>query len=145
MVANKLTINTVKSNAHVISHVSNKPKNKRDNELQRSFNRDTNKSQYLGLIIDNKPALENHNKYDEQKIACAIDIIEKFKHYFQKKTLLHDYVRVYSHLTHVFPAWGFIYKCNLQRPTILLNRAVRLLSSAKILIVLNLYIRNWTF
>ena len=59
----------------------------------------------------------------------------KLKHYspLPKKKLLQLYydVLLRSHLTYALPAWGFTYKCNRQRLTILLNRAVRIISSAK--------------
>ena len=40
---------------------------------------------YLDLIINNILSFENHIKYVEQKMACAIGIMGKLKHYFPKK------------------------------------------------------------
>ena len=100
MVANKLTINTAKSNALVISYASNtSPENVTISCGGLSFATQTN-VKYLGLIIDYKLSLESHIKYVERKIACAL-------------------------------AWGFTYKCSLQRLTTLLNRIMRIISSAK--------------
>ena len=82
MVASKLSINSTKSNALVIiSHFSNKPpENVTRNCGGLSIATQAN-VKYLGLIIDNKLSFENHIKYVEQKLACAIGIMGKLKHY----------------------------------------------------------------
>ena len=132
MLANKLTINTNKSNALVISHVTNKPPALMEIICGDNTISTQTSVKYLGLTIDNKLSFKQHIKCIERKIACSVGVMGKLKYYFPKETLLQlYYALVYSQLTYALPVWGSTYKSNTQRITTFLNRAVTIISGAK--------------
>ena len=111
MLANKLTINTTKSNDLVISYVTSKrSSNVAINCGGLSIATQTN----MDLIIDNKLSFEKYIKFVGRKLACAVGIMGKRKHCFPKETLLQLYhALVYLHSSYALPGWGSTYESNL--------------------------------
>ena len=79
MLANKLTINTNKSNALVISHVTNKPPALMEIICGDNTISTQTSVKYLGLTIDNKLSFKQHIKCIERKIACSVGVMGKFE------------------------------------------------------------------
>ena len=80
MLANKLTINTSKTKAMVISPKMKKSMFDYSIKCGESLISVQQNIKYLGLNIDDKLNFKEHIKIVERKVACAVGILAKSKH-----------------------------------------------------------------
>ena len=127
MSANKLTINTTKSSALVITPGAKTATQKSKilcDDLPIAVNSDV---KYLGLWINENLKFDIHLKFVERKIACAVDILNKLECYFLKEILLQLYhALIYPYLLYAIPIWGSTYKSYLHKTSLLQNKAVKI-------------------
>jgi len=108
MIVNKLTINTVKSNAIIVLHVTTK---KSIPKLSIHCNgiliTIQDHVKYLGVIFDNKLNFQEHIHQTEKKNSCGVGILSKLKYFFTKRTLLQlYYTLIYSYLQLLYQSGG---------------------------------------
>ena len=116
MNANKLTINTTKSQALVIplkSKLINVNINIAFNQAQLQV---LPNLKYLGIYLDKNLNFSKHLNYIESKIARATGILYKCKPYFSSKILrILYYSLFYPHIKYGIVTWGSTYKSYLKR------------------------------
>jgi len=104
MTANKLTINTDKSNALIISSESKNISQIINIFCEGRYIKVQKNVKYLGIWLDEKINFEKLLKHLERKIACGVGILTKLKYYFPKEVLLQLYhALIYLHLLYAIP------------------------------------------
>ena len=128
LVANKLTLNTNKSNFMII-----KPRQKKvPKKIQLSINGDhLNESdcvKYLGVLIDNKLTWKQHIQHVNTKVAKSIGILAKMRHFAPNNILLNIYNAFISpHINYGIINWGGAYQNSLDPLSKNQKKAARLL------------------
>lgn len=90
---------------------------------------ETNKSKFLGVIIDNKLSWKDHITYLAGKIARGIGVIIKARQYLDKNALISLYYSfVYPYYTYCNHIWGNTRASNLNRLFILQKKIIRIIS-----------------
>ena len=132
MNANKLTINTTKSQALVIpfkSKLINVNINIAFNQAQLQV---LPNLKYLGICLDKNLNFSKHLNYIESKIARATGILYKCKPYFSSKILrILYYSLFYPHIKYGIVTWGFTYKSYLKRLKVIQNKAIYAITKTK--------------
>ena len=128
LVANKLTLNTNKSNFMII-----KPRQKKvPKKIQLSINGDhLNESdcvKYLGVLIDDKLTWKQHIQHVNTKVAKSIGILAKMRHFAPNNILLNIYNAFISpHINYGIINWGGAYQNSLDPLSKNQKKAARLL------------------
>ena len=87
---------------------------------------------YLGLNIDDKLNFKEHIKIIERKVAYAVGILAKSKHYLPRDILLQLYhALIYYHLIYAIPVWGSTFHTYFDKLIAYLNKAVKTIAKAK--------------
>ena len=126
LIANKLTLNTTKSNFMII-----KPRQKKlSKNIEISINnenlRDSACVKYLGVLIDKNLTWTNHIKHVTTKVAKGIGISSKIRHYAPKNILINIYnAFIYPHIIYGITNWGGTYPTILDELTKCLKKAAR--------------------
>ena len=132
MNANKLIINTTKSQALVIpfkSKLINVNINIAFNQAQLQV---LPNLKYLGIYLDKNLNFSKHLNYIESKIARAIGILYKCKPYFSSKILrILYYSLFYPHIKYGIVIWGSTYKSYLKRLEVIQNKAIYAITKTK--------------
>ena len=132
MLANKLTINTSKTKAMVISPKIKKSTFDYSIKCGESLISVQQNIKYLGLIIDDKLNFKEHIKIVERKVACAVGILAKSKHYLPQDILMQLYhALIDCHLTYAIPVWGSTFHSYFDKLIAYQNKAVKIIAKAK--------------
>lgn len=92
----------------------------------------TDKTKFLGVIIDQYLTFYNHIQHIKGKISRALGILYKGRKYFNQNTLLTLYnAFVYPHFMYCICIWGNAYQSYIEPLFKLQKRAVRLIVGAK--------------
>ena len=92
----------------------------------------TNKTKFLGVIIDELLSFQQHIMYVKGKVARGLGILYKTKKYLHQKTLTQLYnAFIYPHLTYCIPVWGNACKTYLDPLVKIQKRVIRLIKGAK--------------
>ena len=125
--ANKLTINTSKTKAMIISPKMKKSMFDYPIECGKSLISVQKNIKYLGLNIDDKLNFKEHIKIVERKVACAVGILANSKHYLPRDILLQLYhALIDCHLIYAIPAWGSTFHTYCDKLIAYQNKAVKL-------------------
>ena len=99
------------------------------------------KTKFLGVYIDQNLLFRDHILYVKGKISTSLGIFYKCQKYFDSETLLMLYNSfIYPHFTYCVSVWGNTYKTYLSPIISLQDRAVRLISRAKKVLICQLSI-----
>ena len=99
------------------------------------------KTKFLGVYIDQNLLFRDHILYVKGKISRSLGILYKCQKYFDSETLLMLYNSfIYPHFTYCVSVWGNTYKTYLSPIISLQDRAVRLISRAKKVLICQLSI-----
>ena len=125
--ANRLCVNSEKSNFMLISNRSN-------HNIPVTVKLGTDELtecatfKYLGIVLDDQVKFGAHTKYIADKISKNCGIFRKIKKYLPKKTRLQYYYNhVYPYLTYNILVWGGTYNTHLEPVILQQKRAVRIL------------------
>ena len=89
----------------------------------------TDKTKFLGIIIDNKLNWSKHIAYISGKIARGIGVIIKARKCLPKQSLITLYYSfIYPYLTYCNQVWGNACASHLNKLIILQKRAVRIIA-----------------
>jgi len=102
LIANKLTLNTAKSKAIIISPKLNSPTIEMDINCPLGIIKSVKSAKYLGVTLDEKLNFMSHIKTLEPKIARSVGILSKLKYYLPESALLKLYYS--SNLNYGLPA-----------------------------------------
>ena len=92
----------------------------------------TDKTKFLGVIIDQYLTFYNHIQHIKGKISRALGILYKGRKYFSQNTLLTLYnAFVYPHFMYCICIWGNAYQTYIEPLFKLQKRAMRLIVGAK--------------
>ena len=87
---------------------------------------------YLGLNIDDKLNFKERIKIVKRKVACAVGILAKSKHYLPRDILLQFYhALIDCHLIYAIPAWGSTFHTYFDKLIAYQNKAVKTIAKAK--------------
>ena len=132
MDANRLTLNSTKSNVMLITSKLRDKKNFRNIETENSKNCITFTIKYLEVHIDEKLNFKYHVTSIVAKISWGVGILHKFKNFLPTSTLLCIYYSiVHSHLSYSIIVWGSTYKSYLGKLTSLQNKTIRVVGRAE--------------
>ena len=132
MDANKLTLNSSKSNVILI--------NSKLKDKEKFCNIKTEKSEicitstvkYIGVHIDEELKFKNHVTSIVAKISRGIGILYKIKNFLPTSTLLIvHYSLVHTHLSYGIIKWESTYKSHLEKLSSLQNKAIRAVGGAE--------------
>lgn len=128
LIANKLSLNTKKSNYLIFS-----PKNKRlKKEVTIYINNErlaeAQSVKYLGVLIDNNLNWKTHIQHTNVKISKSIGILSRLRHFVGKDVLISIYnAFIQPHINYGIINWGGTYKSILDPLKKSMKRAVRLI------------------
>ena len=137
LIANKLSLNTKKSNFVIF-----RPYQKRMNfEVTiKLFDQDKNSSislekkdnvKYLGVLIDSNLTWKQHILFISSKISKSLGMISRLRHFVPTDTLLSIYRSlIQPYITYGIAVWGQAAQTNLDKLLILQKRALRLIHFA---------------
>ncbi len=132
LIANKLTLNTNKSNFMIM-----KPRQKKlSKNVKICINNDSLREsdcvKYLGVLIDNNLTWSNHVKHVTIKVSKGIGILSKIRHYAPKNVLMNIYNAFVSpHINYAITNWGGTYPTILDELTKCLKKAARITNFKK--------------
>ena len=131
MDANKLTLNSSKSNVMLINSKL-KDEGKFDNiKTKKSEICITSTVKYLGIYINEELNLKYHITSILAKISRGVGILYKIKNFLPTSTLLCVYYSlVHTHLSYGIIIWGSTHKSHLEKLTSLQNKAIRAVGGA---------------
>ena len=134
LLANKLTLNTKKSN-YVLFHPRQRATANRlhikvfdceHNVFEHLEQKDCVK--YLGVLIDSNLSWQYHINYISLKISKTIGIISRLRYVLPTSILLHIYRSlIHPYVSYGLSVWGQTSKSNLEKILILQKRALRLI------------------
>ena len=132
MDANKLTLNSSKSNVLLINSKL-RDKGKFDNmKIKKSEICITSTVKYLGIYIDEELNFKNHIASIVAKISRGVSISYKIKNFLQTSTLLCVYYSlVHTHLSYGITIWVSTCKSHFEKLSSLQNKAIRAVGGAK--------------
>ena len=110
--ANKLSLNTDKSNLVLFRGPRKKIQYKINVQINGKQIKEKEFTKYLGILIDNKVSWPAHKKYADIKISKGIGVLTKLRYYVSKETLRMLYFSfVQPHLDYGLLVWGGSNKC----------------------------------
>ena len=133
LLANKLTLNTKKSNYVLFHprqrataiHLHIKVFDCEHNVFEHLEQKDCVK--YLGVLIDSNLSWQDHINYISLKINKTIGIISRLRYVLPTSILLHIYRSlIHPYISYGLSVWGQTSKLNLEKILILQKRALRL-------------------
>ena len=129
LLANKLSLNVVKSNFLIIRpHKNNRILNLKIND--ENLKQETS-SKYLGVLIDDKLNWKHHINQLNTKLSKSIGILYRLRHLIPKSTLVTLYNSfIQSHVLYGLLNWGCANKTTLEPLKITLRKAVRVIDFA---------------
>ena len=135
LIANKLTLNVLKSKFMLLSNKRNVNKDNFKLALKnkKSFER-CSSYKYLGVYFDDKLDWKTHVKYVCEKIGKTCGFLSKLRYCANislLKTVYHAMVQ--SHLQYCNVAWGDASQANIQPLIAMQNRVIRILNFAPFL------------
>ena len=114
--ANKLTVNTSKSNVLTINPRISKAPPILNVTLNNTVLNQSNSVKYLGAIIDSKLNFDTHIKKLAHRISKAVGIIFKLKQYMPRKALQALYYSlIHAYLLYGLPVWGSTHPSYLKK------------------------------
>ena len=130
MIANKLTLNTSKSNVIVINSKS------KDNNITTDFIASklslVQNAKYSRVSFDTCLSFKNHITPLEKKLSRAVGILAEVKPFLNRKALLSLYYGIFhSNLHYGLNTWGSTYKSYLQELCVLQNKTLKILGGGK--------------
>ena len=135
--ANKLSLNTSKSNFFIFHPYQHKPECTIQLEI---YNNDLKESvpleqktfvKYLGILIDNNLSWKYHIDYISSKVSKGIGMIARLRHLVPFATLLNIYRSLIEpYISYGLIAWGQAANIHLNKILILQKRALRLMCFA---------------
>ena len=86
---------------------------------------------YLGVILDKRLNFQLHILCLEKRVSRSVGIFSKLRLLFLSSTLLLLYhALVHPHLLYGLPIWGSTFKTYLNKPQILQNKAIRIITNS---------------
>ena len=114
--ANKLTINSSKSNVLTIHPKISKAPPSLNVTLNNTVLNQSNSVKYLGVIVDSKLNFDTHIKKLAHRISKAVGIMFKLKQYMPRKALQALYYSlIHTHLLYDLPVWGSTHQSYLKK------------------------------
>ena len=125
---NRLALNVSKTN-YVIFAAINKPIKPTTIIINRQAIEQKEYVKYLGVLIDSRLSFKYHISATTKKMARAVGIISKLRHYVNKKILLMIYYSlIYPFLIYALPVWGNACNTHLDSVHIIQKKVVRLIT-----------------
>ena len=132
MLANKLTINSAKSQALLIPFKKKIKHTDFKIVLNHSDLQVLPNLKYLGIYLDENLNFKKHLESIESKIARATGILYKCKPYLSSKILrMLYYSLIYPHIKYGIVTWGSTYKTYLNRLEVIQNKAIYAINKTK--------------
>ena len=132
LIANKLTLNTKKSNFLLVHPRQRKPSRKISISIDNEPLAETDHAKYLGVLMDNNLSWKYHIQQINIKVAKSLGIIAKVRHFVSENTLINIYNAFISpHINYGITNWGGAYPKHLDPIRRKLKRAVRLIGFKK--------------
>ena len=129
---NRLSLNLKKTHFIIFRKKRSKIKVDQDLIINNVKISRTDKSKFLGVIVDEFLSFQQHIKYIKGKVARGLGILYKTKKYLHQKTLVQLYnAFVYPYLNYCIPVWGNTCKTYLDPLVKIQKRAVRIVKGAK--------------
>ena len=129
---NKLSLNLKKTHFIVFRHKGRKVKIGKDIIVNNEKISITDKTKFLGVVIDECLNFDHHITYIKGKISRGLGILYKCRKYFKSSTLLSLYNSfVYPYLNYCICVWGNTYNKYLEPLFKLQKRAIRVISGAR--------------
>ena len=128
LIANKLSLNTKKSNFLVTT-----PGHKKSKNIKICINNEeiaeSNSVKYLGVLIDNNLNWKPHIQQTKLKIAKSIGVLSRLRHLASKEILVSIYnAFIQPHLNYGIINWGGTYTSILEPLRKVMKHAVRLIT-----------------
>ena len=129
---NKLSLNLKKTHFIIFRKARKKVEVSQNIIIDNVIISRTNKTKFLGVIIDELLSFQQHIMYIKGKVARGLGILYKTKKYLHQKTLTQLYnAFIYPHLTYCIPVWGNACKTYLDPLVKIQKRVIRLIKGAK--------------
>ena len=129
---NKLSLNLKKTHFILFSRKRKKVELKEELIVNNAIIDRTDKTKFLGVIIDQHLSFLSHISYTKGKIARGIGILKKSRYYFTRDTLKTLYNSlVYPHFTYCIEVWGNVYSTHLDSLYKLQKWAIRIITCKK--------------
>ena len=129
---NKLSLNLKKTHFIIFRKARKKVEVSQNIIIDNVIISRTNKTKFLGVIIDELLSFQQHIMYIKAKVAFGLVILYKTKKYLHQKTLTQLYnAFIYPHLTYCIPVWGNACKTYLDPLVKIQKRVIRLIKGAK--------------
>ena len=107
LIANKLSLNTSKSNYLIFSPNNKKSNKKIKIKINNTEIDEARVVKYLGVLIDNKLSSKAHVQQINLKISKGIGIIARLRHYVPRNILINIYNSfIQPHITYALINWG---------------------------------------
>ena len=129
---NKLSLNLKKTHFIIFSRKKEKVDVTENLIVNNSIIDRTDKTKFLGVIIDQHLSFLSHIRYTKGKVARGIGILRKARMYFTQETLKTLYNSfVYPYFTYCIEVWGNVYSTYLDPLVKMQNWAVRVITFKK--------------
>ena len=126
MIANKLTLNTSKSNLLIINPKRNASQCELSINSKAGTIQPVDQAKYLGVILDCNLNFRQQLKSLETKIARAVGVLHKLKYLLPENTMLNlYYALVHSNLIYGILLWGNTFPSYVSK---LQNKAIRIVT-----------------
>ena len=129
--ANKLSINTDKTKALIISQKLNETDKYITLSITNFLIQIVNSFKYLGVILYNKLSFKNHTANLENRIARSVGVTSKLKHYVPSKILMKLYhILIHPHLLCGILVWESTFKTYVRKIISLQNKTLGLITNS---------------
>ena len=131
LVDNKLTLNTSKFGALVITPKLRCPSVSLDLQCHAGIGKTVDKAKYLGTTMNNQLNFGEHIKNIENKIVCTVGILSKWNYFLPDSAMLQLYYSlVHPHILYGVAIWGNAFPTYLAKLSRLQNKAIRLVTAS---------------
>jgi len=114
--ANKLSLNSDKSDALLFRPINKKSQIKLKVKFKHKRIHVSGWTKYLGVILDSKLSWRRQITELSKKLARANGLLSKIRHYVDAKTIKSLYYSLFhSHITYGCLTWGLAAKCEVKR------------------------------
>ena len=144
--ANKLSLNIEKSSLVLFRRQRKKLARNTTAKMMGQSIKEKDYTKYLGILIDKTLSWSLHMKHVNLKISKGIAILFKLRHYVSKNTLKKLYhAFIQPHIDYGLIVWRSGTKSNLKIIQDKIKKAIRVISSKKLMIQQNLCSKNIKF
>ena len=129
LIANKLSLNTKKSNVLTIPPKNKTPNRSLDMFINNEKLAESQSVKYVGVLLNSKLSWKDHIQQTTLNMSKSIGILARIRHYAPKNILIHIYnAFITSYITYGITNWGGTYNTSLDPLRQCTKSAVRLIT-----------------